>query len=170
MKNLLLLTILLFGILSCEKDNQTPTESTKISIRLTDGPTDVEEVNIDLRSVVIFTNQGKDSIDLETNAGVYNLLDYQNGLDTLIGTGEISADTLHQVRLVLGNNNSVKVAGSVHDLKIPSGQSSGLKVKINDAIANLEDYILTLDFDAEKSLKINGNDQYRLHPVIKVVK
>ena len=170
MKKILIPLLAVCALFSCTKESLK--DSTKISVRLTDAPTGVEEVNIDLLSVVIFTDEGKDSIDLETKAGIYNLLDYQNGLDTLIGSGDIQGDTLKQVRLVLGENNSVKLEGveELIPLTIPSGQSSGLKVKVNESIADLEAYVLTLDFDADKSLKITGNNQYKLHPVIKVLK
>ena len=120
--------ILIFSsILSCSKEKAN---STVFNLRMTDAPlTNVQEVNIDLQRIILYTNGGKDSVELGTNAGVYNLLDYQGDLDTLIGSAILQADSISQVRLVLGNENSIMVDSVLNDLKTPSAQQSGLKIK-----------------------------------------
>src|SRR4051812_37474766 len=70
---------------SCKKDSES---STTLNVRMTDGPAAVEEVNIDLRSVEVkLANDSSHWLTLNSNAGIYNLLGLQNGIDTLIGTG-----------------------------------------------------------------------------------
>lgn len=148
--------------------NTTSTE-TLFNVRMTDGPLAVEEVNIDLELVVIFGSDGQDSIDLGTNSGIYNLLDFQNGLDTLIASAPITLDTVKQVRLILGEENTIKVDGVLHDLKTPSAQQSGLKVKLDVPLDSMNVFDLILDFDAEESVHQTGNGKYMLKPVIKVL-
>ena len=162
--------LLIIGLLTyaCTKEEDNPSMTT-IEVRMTDNPLAIEEVNIDLQAVYVFTESGKDSFMLGTNTGIYNLLDYQNGLDTLIATATLSADSLQEVRLVLGDDNTVKVDGTIHDLKTPSAQQSGLKVKIHQALADIDVFTLLLDFDAEESVNQQGNGQYQLKPVLKVI-
>ncbi len=184
MKKLLLkiapLFILMVVLFSCNDDFQDAlileeelqvTENrepitTYFQISLTDNPTELEEVNIDLQGVIIYGTEGTDSIELGTAVGIYNLLDYQNGIDTLIAGATIELDTIKQVRLVLGENNTVKAGGEIFDLKIPS--KKGLRLKMCAPLADFDTYILELDFDAEKSVHKTGQG-YIMKPVIKVL-
>ncbi len=154
---------------SCSDKDST---STLFNLRMTDGPIDdATEVNIDLETVIVITNEGRDSFELTTNAGVYNLLDFQNGLDTLIGSSIVDADTIHQIRLVLGENNSIVFDSISHELKTPSAQQSGLKINVQKDVSELEVFNLLIDFDARESVVElgNGNGGYLLKPVIKIV-
>ena len=150
--------------------NNSPNNSaTLFNVFMTDAPTNVEEVNVDLESVVIKGNGGGDTIQLGTNAGIYNLLDFQNGIDTLIASSMVTVDTVTQVRLVLGEDNTIKVDGVLHDLITPSAQQSGLKVNVNLPLDSIDFYNLLLDFDAEESVIQQGNGNYMLKPVLKVL-
>ena len=150
------------------------TTTTNFKIRMTDAPIDYEEVNIDLQGVILYGKTKRDAdslelgIELGTNAGIYNLLDFQNGIDTLIANAMISLDTIKDVRLILGENNSVKVDGEIFPLTIPGNAKNGLRIKLCLSLANLDEFILNIDFDAEKSVKKTGNG-YKLKPVIKVL-
>lgn len=162
-----LLAVLFFK--ACTKEN-TPNNPTLLNIRMTDDPLEnVQQVNIDLQRIITFTNDGKDSFDISTNAGIYNLLDYQGGLDTLIASSVIQAETIHQIRLVLGPENSIMVDSVLHELKTPSAQQSGLKINVHADISDVDVYNLLIDFDAEKSVVKQGNGNYLLKPVIKVM-
>ena len=101
---------------------------------------------------------------MNTNAGLYDLLSFQNGIDTLIATSPVPADTLHQVRFVLGSNNYVVENGTQYPLFIPSGSQSGLKVNLSRVMdATLQ--TLVIDFDAAASIHKVGN-RYFLRPVL----
>ncbi len=53
-------------------------------------------------------------IELGTNQGIYNLLEFVNGQDTLIVDEDIPSGYISQIRLVLGENNTVMVDSVVH--------------------------------------------------------
>ena len=168
MKNLFVITLTasLLAFLACNKDDNKG--DVTLHIRLTDGPGDYQQVNVDIQEIRIKTaNDTAQWISLNTNAGVYNLLEFQNGVDTLLATGTISSDTLKEVRFILGNNNSVMVDSVLYALDTPSAQESGLKVKVDQHL-HLDIHTLVLDFDAEKSVLKTGNGAYKLKPVIKV--
>ncbi len=161
------LSILSFN--ACTKDD-TDVHSTIFNLRMTDAPlNNIDEVNIDLLWIIVFTNEGKDSFALDTNAGIYNLLDYQGDLDTLIGSTVLQTESISQIRLVLGIENSIMVDNVLHPLKTPRAQQSGLKINVHANIADIDVYNLLIDFDAEKSVIEQGNGGYILKPVIKVV-
>lgn len=147
----------------CKKEDQTST----LHVRLTDAPAELDEVNIDLKSVQVHFNDDTTGwVTLQTRDTIYNLLALQNGLDTLIAEATVPANTVKEIRLVLGDNNTVKADGQVYPLTIPSGSTSGLKIKVNKKLsASIE--TVTLDFDAGASIT-EEQDGYKLRPVIKV--
>ena len=152
-------------LVACSKDDET---STTLKIRLTDNPVAAEEVNVDIRQVRVNLSDDSTSwVDLTTNAGIYNLLGLQNGVDTLLATGQLTASYVKEIRFVLGSNNSIKVAGVTYPLIIPSGSESGLKIKVNKQLNVTLDSLL-IDFDAALSVHQIGTGTYHLKPVLKI--
>ena len=151
---------------ACQKENKSGT--TNLKVRLTDNPFNASEVNVDIREVRV--NLRDDStgwVSLNTSAGVYNLLAFQNGVDTVLASGLIPTGTLKEVRFVLGNNNSIKIDNSVYPLTIPSGSESGLKIKLNKQLNATIDSLI-IDFDAALSILQTGTGEYKLQPVLKI--
>ena len=139
-------------------------------MRLTDEPTDFDEVNVDIREVRVKFAKDTTSngwVTLATNPGIYNLLAYQNGVDTLLATGTFPVQVVKEIRFILGPNNTIKDGGVVYPLVIPSGSESGLKIKFSkDLRATLETMII--DFDAALSIQKEGTGDYKLRPVLKI--
>lgn len=96
----------------------------------------------------------------------FDLLKLQNGVEEALGEGEIPAGSYHQIRLVL-TSAAVVVDGQTYDLKVPSGEQTGLKLNYDFEVEADRTYELALDFDAQKSIKKTGNG-YLLTPVISV--
>jgi len=166
-----LLCFILIGIGACNKDQDSTLQNktTEFNILLTDAPIDLEEVNIDIKEVLVIGNGMTDSLDISTAAGVYNLLDFQDGVTTLIGSSILSVDTITGVRIILGENNTVVKDGESFELKTPSAQQSGLKLKVCIPVTDIAEYDLTLDFDACKSVFQTGNGKFILKPRIKIL-
>lgn len=162
---------LLMGITvlySCKKDNET---ISTLQVKLTDAPTALDQVNVDIKEVhVKFTDDSLSNdgwVTLATNARVYNLLGLQNGVDTLLATGTFSNKVVKEIRFILGTNNTIKDNGIVYPLIVPSGSESGLKIKVSKRLqATLE--TLIIDFDAALSVKKEGLGDYKLRPVLKI--
>ena len=127
-------------------------------------------LELDLQQVRIKTEGDSSSswLDLETNEGIYNLVDLQFGEDSLIANGTFVGDSVKEIRLILGNMNQVLVDSVWYDITIPSGSQSGLKIKLNPAIYIGEVDSLMIDFDSDASVKQQGNGDYKLQPVIRV--
>ncbi len=151
---------------SCNSDSTS--KSYPYSVRMTDAPGPYDEVNIDLKAVEVTGNDGQ-TVILNTTAGVYNLLDFSNGLSTLIATSTLTDSNVEQIRLVLGTNNTVVVGGVSYPLSTPSAEQSGLKLLVNQTLqADIQNEIL-IDFDANVSVIQTGNGAYKLKPVLRTI-
>ncbi|PZR25601.1 MAG: hypothetical protein DI535_17440 [Citrobacter freundii] len=159
-------TLAVFTFISCQKDEDN---TTQLSIHLTDSPFDATEVNVDIREVTVKMNDNEPEswTTLHTKAGVYNLLDFQNGIDTVLATGLVPTGPLKEVRFILGSNNSITIDNVNYPLTVPSGSESGLKIKIDKQLRTSVDSLL-IDFDAALSIHQTGNGKYILQPVLKV--
>jgi len=171
MKKLIYVIVALFMFSACSDDDDNDSGKAVLSVRLTDTPADYEEVLIDIEDVMINSSESGDlegwqSLDI-MYPGVYDLLDFTNGLDTLLVQRELPAGTISQMRLVLGNNNKVKMDGTYYDLTTPSAQSSGLKFNVHADLIEGINYTVWIDFDAGRSVVDRGNGEYNLKPVIR---
>lgn len=169
MKNQILLILVMTVVMfSCtdESINDKNNGSARLTFRLTDAPAAFDKVNVDIIAAEAIVNDS--TINLDVNAGIYNLLDYVNGKDTLIVDQEIPAGKLSQIRLILGDNNSVVISSKSYDLKTPSAQQSGLKLNVHDEFLHGVAYEYIIDFDAARSIVQTGNGKFILKPVLKV--
>jgi len=172
--------LLLIVSLSCQKELTTINKKHRVSVYLTDHQTPVfDSVFIDIRKLEVKmeddTLSGDGWVNLVIRTGVYNILRFRNGLDTLFGTGTLPNARIRKLRLTLGTQNSV----------MKDGVSTPLRVDDNDreVVANLEssnfeissagEIFFWIDFDAGRSIQAdnsgpgNGNG-FRLKSHIKI--
>jgi hypothetical protein len=163
----LLFASIAMSLASCDKEDKNNSGTAKVSVRLTDGPGNYDEVNIDIQQIEIHSDNGGWTTISPIVPGVYNLLDFSNGLDTLLCEVDLPAGHISQIRLVLGNNNSVVVDGVSHPLSTPSAQQSGLKFNLHQELVANGSYKIWIDFDAGRSIVAQGNGNYSLKPVVR---
>jgi hypothetical protein len=77
--------------------------------------------------------------------------------------------SIQQIRLILGPNNSVIVDSVSYPLSTPSADQSGLKLQVHQVLQPGVQYSVLLDFDANKSIVLEGNGTYKLKPVIRTI-
>jgi hypothetical protein len=161
----------LFVLFSCSEEDQVA----RLRITLVDSPANYDEVKVDIQGVSVHVNdqEGEDEggwIEFEdSDVGVVNLLNYTGGTELTLVDTEFPTGTISQIRLLLGENNSVIVDGTEEPLKTPSGQESGLKLQVHETLQGGITYNFKLDFEAARSVVHTGNDEYLLKPVIKVI-
>jgi Domain of unknown function (DUF4382) len=182
---------------SCQKemsadDDGIPGNMNKFSVYLTDGPTDYQQVLIDIQQIAVKLDicrrnsdddkehhgcdDDHDSLNvtcqiwdtLNINAGVYDLLKLRNGLDTLLASGFILNGKIERIKITLGNNNSVLVDSISHPLNLINNQNFvflNIKREHLDSLSsnNLQLY---LDFNLQRSI-VYANGKYWLKPVLK---
>ncbi len=144
----------------------------RLQVALTDDPGPYQAVFIDVQDVKINVTDdstgGWQSLP-NVHAGQYDLLRLVNDDDTILADAQIPAGRVHQIRLVLGSDNFVKINGQLIPLETPSAQQSGLKLNIQQDVIACILYKLTLDFDASRSIVKTGNNKYILKPLIRTI-
>lgn len=159
--------IIISALLTSCDNKETTMESSHLNLFLTDAPATYDAVYIDIQSIEITSDAGIQTYSL-LHPGVYNLLQFNNGIDTMMISEDFSPREISQIRLILGENNSVVVDGTSYPLATPSGETSGLKLNVHYTFEAGIIYNLWMDFDADKSIVNQGNGDYSLKPVIRV--
>lgn len=175
-----LLAVVLIGMatVSCSDVNVNGANSNQshMNIRLTDAPGNYQEVNIDVQGVRIRyrpasgdTTQAVGKwIDLPVDPMKVNLLDLTNGVDTLLASADLDPGHYSELRLMLGSDNTVMVDSMMQNLKVPSGEQSGYKIKFQTDLKAGEEINVSIDFDASQSVHKAGNSgKHILKPVLK---
>ena len=164
-----------FFSVSCDDNDDNNDEGTsRIRVSMTDAPGDYDEVNVEVVGLryKVSNDDGEDGwVDLETtNTGVINLLDLTGGVTVLLADDEIPSGHLGQIRLILGDDNTVVKDGVTYPLNTPSAQQSGLKLQIDQELEADVMYEFLLDFDVNHSVVVQAGQSgnYNLHPVIRV--
>ncbi|HEX5652311.1 MAG TPA: DUF4382 domain-containing protein [Chitinophagaceae bacterium] len=163
------LALALISLSSCHKEKG----NSRLTVYLTDAPAAYDAVNIDIVRLEIKATddfgEGSWQVLPFANPGVYNLLDFTNGMDTLLSSLELPAGRVSQLRMILGTNNSIVVDGTTMDLPLttPSAQQTGLKFNIHADLRPGIEYKLWIDFDCARSVVLSGNGEYKLKPVIR---
>ncbi|MGE5107394.1 MAG: DUF4382 domain-containing protein [Sphingobacteriales bacterium] len=188
----------IFLLTACRKENsavQTQTAK-KLSVYLTDDPCNYDSVFIDIRYVEVkvdtseehmnddhFDDQDGDQDDdhhdhdqygkwdtLNIKAGVYNIMALRNGADTLLGTANLPKGSIRKIRVTLGTNNRVVVAGISHPLNLYPGTNNYVYIKLGDGDLDEDHHNnqvnVWLDFNVCESI-VSDNGQYYLRPIIK---
>lgn len=164
-----IITLLFLGLASCSSDDDSKTTdgNAKLALRLTDAPGDYDAVFIDVEEVVIKYNGGQEDRVLGIEGGIYDLLELTAGVNVLLYNDEVPAGKISQIRLILGERNTIVVNGETLPLATPSAQQSGLKVQVHQTLEPGILYEFILDFDVDKSIVAQGNGGYSLKPVIR---
>jgi hypothetical protein len=168
MKKLLILSFasLLIGLTACQKSS--PSSNTMMNVKITDGPGNYDAIVLNVKEINVITSGGTTTLAVGSKA--FDILKFRNGRDTLIASQTIPSGTLKEVRLVLeSTGNYVKIGGVNYDLTTPSGQSSGVKLKVQEDLLDGVAYTLLLDFDAAKSIVQTGSGKFILKPVIRAI-
>jgi hypothetical protein len=169
MKPLIIVLIsALFVFAACKKSATTSNDTglSNVSIYLTDDPiVNVDQLLVDIQGVEVkIEDDGVDSLGgwfrLNIRAGVYDILKFRNGIDTLFASGQFpSGRKLQKLRLTLGSNNSVVVNGQNFPLALHNNEST-IIVKLEDAsvdVVSAGQVRFWIDFDAGRSVRQNGN-------------
>ena len=165
-------------------DSSTGPETAHIKVLLTDAPsTELDSALVWISRIYLQGGGGlePDTIDADSLSSsgrvdlfnrpgsplVFNLLKLRNGVTAdLTAEQEVDAGLYQGLRLVvdsarvfLANGSTFENGSTWGTLKIPSGYTSGIKVKLGDVLRVEADrlLILTVDFDVDNNFKIIRN-------------
>lgn len=162
----LIIPLILFFI-GCKDDSITTDGNGKIRMYMTDAPAMYDSVIVTITGVDI-NSSTNNWIHLNSNLQTFNLLDMRNGVTSLFCDSVLAPGHYTQIRLIV-QSARVVVDGMSHDMDIPSGSETGIKLNHEFDISAGETYDLLLDFDANKSIHQTGMGQYKMNPVIRIM-
>lgn len=145
-----------------------------LRLLLTDAPLDeVERVDVTIDRVdVTFADGAQAPQTILDEPKTFNLLDLRGGFTAVLAEAALPIGRIQQIRLVVAaEGNSVTVDGEVFDLRIPSGEQTGIKLTRPGGFVISEDTTteVVIDFDAEHSLHHNQGQGWLLRPVVTLV-
>lgn len=188
---LILIGFLAATLTSCGGSNSGNGNTGQLSLELTDAPGDYKAVYVTITEIQVHradAEEGTWQTILTPNA-TYNLLDLRDGKTASLGVADLPIGKHTQMRLILAetNGDSTKnilgedhpyanyviedIDGSpYHELKVPSGYTTGIKLVHTFEIEPDRPRGLVLDFDASRSVVKAGNSgQWLLKPTIKII-
>lgn len=178
MKRITFAAFLLLSITACQKSTKESNSNgaVKVSVYLTDDQSLVfDKVFIDLQKLEIkVEDDGVDSLGgwftLNIRPGIYDILKFRNGLDTLFATGNIPANRkLQKLRLTLGSNNSVVKDNKTSPLLLHNNRPEAIAKLDNSNVDFIQpdQFQFWLDFDAGRSIN-ERHGQYELDSQIRI--
>lgn len=167
-----LAVLLIFSLIITGCGTEAEENMGSMEVRMHDAPGDYEEVNVTIDRVEVNRSEDDDGWTVISEPEQsYNLLELVNGAYEVLAEAELEEGTYEQIRLILSSeegNHNVVVDGEAHDLFIPSGEQTGVKLNVNAEIEEGLEYVLLLDFDADRSVVERGSgSEYLLKPVIR---
>jgi hypothetical protein len=177
-KNLSLFILTALVFVGCADNSTDPVTQTtlegksNLKIYLVDSPSSLD-------SVIIFVNRvevHKSSSDSTSGwyvvnniARKFDLLELRNGASVVLGDSVLEPGYYTQIRLILDSGSYVVDNGIQHNLTIPSGFQTGIKLNHQFTLEPNNLYELILDFNVDKSIHVTGNGKYMMKPVIRVM-
>ena len=166
----------------------------QVNFMLTDGPGSYDNVFIDIKSLQIVIDTAREGsrkrdtcnwdhigshresrrdsglvwTTIPIKAGVYDILKFRNGLDTLFASANVPKGSVRLVRIEFGANNSVVKDSVTHPLNLSPNLPNFIVIKLKGH--EFEEFAsrrhrLWLDFDVSRSI-IEVNGRFYLIPVM----
>ena len=166
----------------------------QVNFMLTDGPGSYDNVFIDIKSLQIVIDTAREGsrkrdtcnwdhigshresrrdsglvwTTIPVKAGVYDILKFRNGLDTLFASANVPKGSVRLVRIEFGTNNSVVKDSVTHPLNLSPNLPNFIVIKLKGH--EFEEFAsrrhrLWLDFDVSRSI-IEANGRFYLIPVM----
>jgi len=173
-------------------DDSKSSATGRVKLSLTDAPVDqADEIWVQFRAVEFKPEGGEPVLhEFRDASGAFapkriNLLPLQDGRTTiLIDDLELEAGNYQWLRLLVDNEPNVRdsylmVEGNECELRIPSGDESGLKLTGGFSLPENGALALTVDFDLRKSIRqppgqqgmgMNCTQAYLMKPVLRLVR
>ncbi len=173
------LTISMLTLLSSCNDSETG-EKGNANVEVTDAAVDAENISgvyLAVSEIQASANGSVKTIATFDTPIVFNVMDYQEGSTFELGSGELEVGVYDELRLILADGSPSDETTSSYieytdqttaDLQIPSGTTSGYKVKGDFQISANSQTNLVIDIDLRKAL-VSTSEKFTLRPAARLV-
>lgn len=169
--------ILLLSLVSCQ---ESKTESMQgmgtLRLMATDAPLDFDSVSsakITVEEIQVKSSSSGEKITVMDKETTLDLMTLRNGLVESLSEVEIPAGKYNEILIIISGSRIEMKDGRTFPFKIPSGSTSGLKVKVSpdlEITTGLSTDVL-LDFDLSRSFvpTMNGKEvsSFNFKPVVR---
>lgn len=163
---------------SSSGSSSTASGTGSLSLAVTDAPIDgADNVFVEFTAVELKPASGSSqTITFDTPKKI-DLLAQQGGNSALLITDQsIPSGQYNWVRLAVNaesdgdpqNNSYIVINGTPHELTVPSGSQSGLKLNNGFTVPDGGSASFTIDFDLRHSI-VEANGDYKLKPVLRLI-
>jgi Domain of unknown function (DUF4382) len=163
--------ILMLLLLGCKKEENSVSGKQKLQVYLTDNPVNFQAVNINIQKVEVKIEVDSGGVErefwetLQIRPGIYNILNFRNGVDTLLAQGFVTTGEIKKLRVTLGTGNTVVVDNVTYPLTLKKPE---VIIDIDDiSEINPGSFKIHIDFDACGSIIRINNNQFELRPRIR---
>ena len=161
---------------SCSESEGEVSSKGKANILITDAAVDTENIAGVFISVEEIqaksSNETQVLVKFDTPV-VFDVMAYQNGEVYNLGDGELEVGKYSELRMILskeeGSSYVLFKDNTTANLDVPSGSSSGYKIKGDFEISSNSTEDIVVDIDLRKALIVTGNGQYKLRPTARLL-
>ncbi len=179
MKKLILMSsIAAIALTGCLGDKSEDERSNRFTLSVTDAPVlNAAKVVIAFDKVEVKHSESSSQVieisDGDSDYWAIDLMTLQGSESEQLISTELEPGEYNWVRLHIVTTEGASYVElddeTRHDLTVPSGSTSGLKLNQGFTMPSFGNADFTLDIDLSKSLVVNGNGEYHLKPVIRMV-
>jgi hypothetical protein len=181
---ILLACLMILG--SCRKEEVLPIGGSMRVLLTADAPIGYKspytKINVEVKSVSVAyiesggfpnkigpINEFKKWVDLDTKAGVYDLLELQNNINLELAKGShMVPGTITQIRIMFGTRNSVKlIEGANLGMIVSPEDRAGVFIDTDLGLKTGKNLFVALGINVS-SCVINNGEEYVFRPVIEV--
>lgn len=180
-----LILIITIAFMGCEQADFIPVKSYgELTIKITDDPFPIDLIEsagitiikLDIREQDVDEDSAFTTIFQDT--AYFDLMELRNGVTAELLTVELPIGDYDLVRLYVSSADLTLADGRNFDVKVPSGEETGIKMFVKPALKVRSTFSadLLLDFNLEESFVMQGNyktpagiNSFSFKPVLRVV-
>jgi len=165
-------------LVGCDSSSSSGSDSDSgsLSLSVTDAPIDgADNVFVEFTAVEFKPVDGSSITFTFDEAKSIDLLAQQGGNSAPLVTDEdVPAGDYNWVRLAVNAEHDtvmdsyIVIGGDEHELEVPSGSQSGLKLNSGFTVPEGGSASFTIDFDLRHSI-VEANGEYKLKPVLRLI-
>lgn len=154
--------------------NESARNQALINVFLVDAPGDFDAALIEILGVEVSISGGRTGESVQTfflpnlagNRQI-NVSALIGGEQFLIGRDEVPVGQIIEMKLILGENNRVRIDGATEPLRFVSAASQEPSIQTNFLLSAGISHDLIIDFDVQRSVTGQRGNDYFLEPVIR---
>lgn len=163
LKHVALLLIFLVSYTSCTKDDMVNDgQKAAITVSLKSGSSELNNLFLEINDVQVNVKEGSETsnswVSLNTiNTGTHNVSDLSSESELLlVDHFEINPAYIHEIRLVLGDNNFIDINNTLISLEIAENASASNLIKSEFDGNHI--YQIVINIDIDESIQFNDDD------------